>query len=125
MCLLIFPVFSAEFMPKYNDSIKNYGLGIYFGDGSATVFSEPDDKSAVVARMKWDTEYVYINDEIKEPKNVFAVFLPKNALSGFIATDEQGDEYTEIIYDNSRGLKGWVKNSPDNRAFYWRQLFYK
>lgn len=119
------PCFSAEFLPKYNDNIVNYGIGLYFGEGSAIVYEEPDEKSHVVAKLYWDADKVQINDRILAPKNVFAVFLPKNALSGFIALDEQNENYTQIIYDNSKGLTGWIKNAPDTRVFYWRQLFYK
>ena len=43
----------------------------------------------------------------------------------FIAIDEEKNEYTKVIYDTSNGLSGWIKNPPDSKAFYWRQLFYK
>ncbi|MCR4880994.1 MAG: hypothetical protein K6A44_03470 [bacterium] len=123
--VLTLPAFCAEFLPKYKSSITDYGIGIYFGDGKATVYAEPDDKSNVVAKLSWDTEKVKINGEETIPKNVFGVFLPENALSGFIALDELGTEYTKIVYDTAKGLSGWIKNAPDNKVFYWRQLFYK
>ena len=123
--LIAFPVLSVEFVPRYNDNFTNYGIGLLFGNGKATVYEKPDDTSSVVAELSWDADKVMINDRIEQPKNVFAVFLPQQALSGFIAIGEQGDEYTEIIYDNPKQLTGWVKHSPENKACYWRQLFYK
>ena len=125
LTLFVFPAFAADYMPKYSDSIRNFGIGIYFGDGTATVYSEPDENSKILAKMAWDADKVKIDERVTEPKNVFAVFLPDNALSGFIALDEQGTEYTKILYDNQKGLSGWIKNAPDTRVFYWRQLFYK
>ena len=122
---LILPAFCTDYMPRYADSIRNFGIGIYFGNGKATVYSEPDENSEVLAKMTWDADKVQINDRIADPKNVFAVFVPQNALSGFIALDEQGTEYIKILYDNQKGLSGWIKNSPDEKVFYWRQLFYK
>lgn len=122
---LTLPILAVEFLPRYNDSIKNYGIGIYFGNGATTVYQEPNDKSPIIAKLNWDAENVYMGKEILSPRNIFAVFLPEKGLSGFIATDEQGTEYTEIIYNNSKGLKGWIKNDTENKAFYWRQLFYK
>ena len=122
---LILPAFCVEYMPKYTDNIKNFGIGIYFGDGDLVVHQEPNENSSVLANIFWDTEKVVVNKQVYEPKRVFAVFSPKNALSGFIATDEQGEEYTKIIYDTVNNKEGWIKNSPDNKAFYWRQLFYK
>lgn len=118
-------VFGVEFLPKYKDNFKNYGIGLYFGDGVATVYEKPNDTSTIIAKLTWNTDKVYINERVTEPKNVFAVFLPTNALSGFIAIDENDEKYTKIIYDNSKQLTGWVKNSPDVKAYYWRQLFYK
>jgi len=124
MFILAIPCFAIDYVPKYNDAIKNYGIGLYFGDGVAVVYSEPNDKSEIVAKLTWDTEEVKINDKIISPKNVFAVFLPDNAISAFIALDEQDNEYTKIVYDNVNGLSGWIKNAPDAKVFYWRQLFY-
>lgn len=122
---LSLPAFCVEFMPKYKDSLQNFGIGLYFGEGNATVFQEPDENSPIVAELSWDIEEVRIDGETTQPKNVFGVFLPEHALSGFIATDEIGTEYTKIIYDSENNLEGWIKNAPDNKVFYWRQLFYK
>ena len=124
-CFILFPAIASEFLPRYNNNIKNYGIGLYFGNGTATIYQSPDEKSPIIAKLNWDAENVYFGNKIASPKNIFAVFIPEKGLSGFIATDEQGIEFTEIIYDNSKGLKGWIKNAPDNKAFYWRQLFYK
>ena len=123
LCLML-PAFSVDFMPKYNDSIKDYGIGLYFGEGEVTVYEEPNDKSQVIADIHWDAEHVFINDTAYDPRYIFGIFLPKKALAGFIALDEDGD-YTKIIYDNSRGLSGWIKNAPETKAYNWRQLFYK
>jgi len=125
LLILILPAFAVDFLPRYKNNIKNFGIGLYFGEGVATVYKAPDDKSQVVAKLNWNTEKVSINNKVYQPKEIFAVFLPQNALSGFIALDEQGSEYTEIIYNNLSGAKGWIKNAPDTKVFYWRQLFYK
>ena len=37
--LIILPAFCVDFMPKYKDSIKNYGIGLYFGEGDAVVYA--------------------------------------------------------------------------------------
>ena len=123
-CLAL-SAFAVQYSPKYKTSFSDCGIGLYFGEGKATVFTEPDDKSEVLAQLTWDAQSVDINGEKVAPKSVFAIFSPQRALSGFIALDEIGTEYTKIIYDNSKQLTGWIKNSPDNRVFYWRQLFYK
>ena len=123
--LFITPGFGVDFLPKYNNSINNYGIGLYFGNGDATLYKEADDKSPVVAKLSWDTQSVSVNGIKTEPKNVFGVFLPDNALSGFIVLDEEGSNYTKVIYDNKKGLSGWIKNAPNTKVFYWRQLFYK
>ena len=125
--VLIFSMsaFCIEFMPKYKDSIKDFGIGLYFGEGKAVVYAQPDDKSEVLARLSWNEQRVNIDNETVQPKEVFGVFLPDNALSGFIALDEQGTEYTKIVYNQNKGLSGWIKNTPGSKVFYWRQLFYK
>lgn len=124
-CFFILPAVAIEYIPRYNTSIKNYGIGLYFGEGKATVYEQPDENSPILAQISWDANKVLINKEVFEPKNIFAVFLPKNGLSGFIAIGEQNEEYTEIIYDNTKQLTGWIKNSPENKVFYWRQIFYR
>jgi len=114
---------AVTFIPKYTDDIKSYGIGLFFGKGTAVVYERPTESSQVVANLSWNQNKVSIDGVPTEPKNVFAVFIPEKSLSGFIATDEQ-DDYTEIIYSRDKNLSGWVKNDG-NRAFYWRQLFYK
>ena len=125
ICLLCaVPAFCVEFMPKYKDNLKDCGIGLYFSEGAATVYEKPDENSKVIAKLSWDSDKVILNDMIMPPKNVFAVFIPSNALSGFIAVDEEG-EYTKIIYNNAKQQTGWIKNAPDTKVYYWRQLFYK
>lgn len=116
---------AVEYMPKYKNSLSNYGIGLYFGEGKVTVLEAPDENAKVLARLSWDANTVDIDGLKKEPKNVFAIFSPQKSLSGFIALDEIGTEYTKIIYDNQKQLSGWIKNSPENKVFYWRQLFYR
>ena len=122
---LAFPAFCVEYIPKYKGNIPNYGIGLYFGTGKATVYEAPDVNSPIVAELSWDSETAKINNESTSPKNIFAVFLPKKALSAFIVVDEQGTEFTKIIYNTPQQLTGWIKNEEQNKAFYWRQLFYK
>ena len=122
---LTLPAMCVEFIPKYKGNIQNYGIGLYFGTGKATVYEAPDTNSKVLAELSWDAQTVKINNEIIAPKNVFAVFIPRKSLSGFIVVDEQGTEFTKIIYNNPQQLEGWIKNEEQNKAFYWRQLFYK
>ncbi len=119
------PVFCAEFLPKYRNSFQNYGIGIYFGEGKITVYEEPSTTSKVLATVDWNKDYAFINNVQTKPQNVFIVFLPDNALAGFVAVDEEGAEFTKIVYDAQKQLTGWIKNTPENKPFYWRQLFYK
>ena len=111
--LFAFPALCVEFVPKYKENIPNYGIGLYFGTGKTTVYEAPNTNSKILAELSWNSESVKINDNITTPKNVFAVFIPRKSLSGFIVVDEQGTEFTKIIYDNKNQLEGWIKNEAN------------
>ena len=109
---LIFSLFfclaaiAVDYTPKYKSSLSNCGIGLYFGEGKATVYQEPNEKSQILAKLSWDANTVDINGEKTDPKNVFAIFSPQKSLSGFIALDEIGTEYTKIIYNHSARVHG-------------------
>lgn len=125
--MLLTPAFAKnkEFMPKYHGSLQNFGIGLYFGNGNVTIYSAPDEKSKVLTKLTWDENYVYENNKEIEPVEVFAVFVPRKGLSAFIAVDETENKYTQIIYDLKNGKIGWIKNNENEKAYYWRQLFYR
>ncbi len=116
---------NKEFMPKYHSSFQNFGIGLYFGNGKITIYSEPNEKSRILTKLKWDENFVYENNREIEPVDVFAVFVPRKGLSAFIATDETEGKYTQIIYDLKNNKIGWIKNADNEKALYWRQLFYR
>lgn len=118
-------VFATEYSPKYHDSIKNYGIGLYFATGAVTIYEQPDETSNVLEKMNWDNKNVYTLAGSKKPQNVFALFSPKKGMAGFIAIDEEGTSYTKIIYNIPGNLSGWIKNDKDCRVFYWGELFQK
>ena len=63
LLFITLPALAVDYMPKYNSDIKNYGIGLYFGEGKATLYAQPDDKSHVIAKLAWDADYVYINED--------------------------------------------------------------
>jgi len=114
-----------DYIPKYNNSINYYGIGAYFAQNSVVIYQEPNEKSQVLVSFAWDNDkIVKTSDSEINIINSFITFLPNEKVTIF-AVDDETEGWVQIVYDQKRALKGWVKISETAKFYYWRKILYK
>ncbi|EKE02216.1 MAG: hypothetical protein ACD_20C00410G0002 [uncultured bacterium] len=125
MSFIISPkAFSDGFLPRYSDSINNYGIGIYLAPKEFSIYAEPDQKSNIVEHIRWNNFGVSSLNNKLSSKNVFIAFIPKNNTAIMTAVDDM-ENWCQVIYDRKTGAKGWVKITDSNKFLTWLDFMTK
>ena len=101
-------VFALDYLPKYKDSVKNFGIGVYFAPVKAVLYSEPDETSKVVDVISWDEDGVQSLNDARSVNNVFLIFKPADKVALF-AVDEEIDGWCRVFYDQANSKSAWIK----------------
>lgn len=103
--------YAAEYMPSSFKSFNSYMIGIYFAPEEIKIYSTPDEKSELKELIRWNTHGVEAVPEQVSSSEAFLAFVPskKYALMQVVSEDDN-DDWVEIIYNKKTGDKGWVKN---------------
>lgn len=95
-------------------------FGVYQVGHSMTVYAEPDEKSPIKQKIIWTKESV--NPAELKLTDLFAVYIEKKDLALMSVTDETED-WVEVIYDNSKGSRGWIKKDDPYKFNTWMTFY--
>jgi hypothetical protein len=105
---------------RYHDGLQ-YGTGVYFAPYRFTVYSQPDEKSPVIAEYRWsrqsgigDIAYTTPNGgpQGTSAENVFICFYPSLDVAMMPVLSENGQGWAEVVYNQSTKKSGWVRLKP-------------
>ncbi|MCM1338210.1 MAG: hypothetical protein NC191_00890 [Muribaculaceae bacterium] len=95
-------------------------IGLYQVGNDVKIYKEPSEDSQILYRIRWNnTEF--FPDEIGFDR-FFVVFLEKKALA-LVAAVDYTDDWVEIVYDNSKGLTGWIKRDDPYKFMTWINFY--
>lgn len=102
---------ATEYMPYSSKSFNSYMIGIYFAPEEIKIYSNPDEKAELEAIIRWNIHGTESVPEQLSSSEVFLAFVPskKYALMQ-VVSENDNDDWVEIIYNKKTGKKGWVKN---------------
>lgn len=107
---------ASDVMPRYV-SLKNTDtIGFYQVSGSITLYKEPDEKSPIIHSFSWSKDSIF--PENTKFEDLFAIYLSKKDLALMNVTDET-EEWVEVVYDNSKNSRGWIKKEDPYRFMSW------
>ncbi len=120
--LLMLPLsaYSADVVPQYVSVQQTNTLGLYQAPNEIMLYKEPSEASTLVHSISWIGEKIF--PESVKPQNLFVVYVPSKNLAYLAVTDETED-WVQVIYNNSTGAKGWIKNDDPYRFSTW-VMFY-
>ena len=120
--LLMLPLsaYSADVVPQYVSIQQTNTLGLYQAPNEIILYKEPSEASTLVHSISWIGEKIF--PESVRPQNLFVVYVPSKNLAYLAVTDETED-WVQVIYNNSTGAKGWIKNDDPYRFSTW-VMFY-
>lgn len=111
---------AVDILPEFVIPAAPITYGVYQVGHGIALYSEPNDKAPVVKKITWNTEGIIPNDLTFA--DLFAVYIGKNDLALMSVTDET-DDWVEVIYDNRKGLKGWIKKDDPFKFNTWMNFY--
>lgn len=95
-------------------------VGMYQVGDDITIYKEPDEKSQILYRVRYNnTEF--FPEEIGFEK-FFVVYLEKKSLA-LVGVMDYLDDWVEIVYDNSTGATGWIKKDDPYKFMTWINFY--
>jgi len=130
------PVFTAPaqaqlsgygFSPQRFKDGTNYGVGIYFAPYDVSLYSQPSERSPLVAEFHWQHKSTGNSVVMVTPggsrksvaaDKVFFSFYPQLDVAMMAVSAESEDGWVEVIYDQAHQKTGWVhlKDAPADKA---------
>ena len=111
---------AVDILPEFVIPAAPITYGVYQVGHGIALYSEPNDKAPVVKKITWNTEGIIPNDLTFA--DLFAVYIGKKDLALMSVTDET-DDWVEVIYDNRKGLKGWIKKDDPFKFNTWMNFY--
>lgn len=118
--MLPLSAYSADVVPQYVSIQQTNTLGLYQAPNEIILYKEPSEASTLVHSISWIGEKIF--PESVKPQDLFVVYVPSKNLAYLAVTDETED-WVQVIYNNSTGAKGWIKNDDPYRFSTW-VMFY-
>ena len=113
---LIMPVNAKTVMPSHVSKVYTNTLGVYQADKEITLYASPEETSNVIARILWEGDVIQPTG--MDLAKVFIVYLPQKELA-LLAVIDETEEWVQVLYDNEKGLRGWVKKDDPYRFMSW------
>lgn len=112
--------FAVDILPESVMPNNPNTFGVYQVGHAVVVYAEPNDKAAIVKKITWNADGVIPGDLTYA--DLFTVYIGKKDLALMSVTDET-DDWVEVIYDNSKGLKGWIKKDDPFKFNTWMNFY--
>lgn len=114
----------ADVIPTYKNSIKHYGIGTLNMVNNFIVYQKPDETSQILKRIDYSTLHNLAMFNVKTciDKTLIA-YMPSDNIALVAVESNPETGWFEIIYDQSSGATGWVKQSDMNNFRTWKQTF--
>jgi len=95
-------------------------VGLYQVKDDITIYKFPDEDAQILYRVRWNSEEFF--PESIGANNFFALFISKKGLA-YVNVVDIVDGWVEIVYDNSKGLTGWIKEDDPYKFMTWTNFY--
>lgn len=95
-------------------------VGLYQVGNDVKIYKFPDENSQILYRVRWNADD-FFPPEIGA-RNFFTVFIEDKELALVDAVDV-ADGWVEIVYNNSTGETGWIKEDDPYKFMTWINFY--
>lgn len=95
-------------------------VGLYQVKDDIIIYKFPDEDAQILYRIRWNSEEFF--PESIGANNFFALFITKKDLA-YVNVVDIVDGWVEIVYDNSKGLTGWIKEDDPYKFMTWTNFY--
>ncbi|MDD3014079.1 MAG: hypothetical protein PHC34_10290 [Candidatus Gastranaerophilales bacterium] len=115
--------YAAEFMPGSMNSINNHVIGVYFAPEEIKIYATPEENSELIEIIRWNAHGVEAVSQDLSSKETFLAFVPNKKYALMSVTSEnENNDWIEVIYNKKTEDKGWVKNPTFDRFKTWLEF---
>lgn len=112
--------FAKDIIPTQPSMEGVRTVGLYQVKDDITIYKFPDEDAQILYRVRWNKEE-FFPDSIGAD-NFFSVFIAKKDLA-YVNVVDIVDGWVEIVYDNSKGLTGWIKEDDPYKFMTWTNFY--
>jgi len=113
-------VFAKDIIPVTPSMEGVRTVGLYQVKDDINVYKFPDEDAQILYRIRWNKEEFF--PESIGADNFFALFITKKDLA-YVNVVDIVDGWVEIVYDNSKGLTGWIKEDDPYKFMTWTNFY--
>lgn len=122
--LMIFVIasgcFAKDIIPSSPIANIVQTVGLYQVGKDVNIYKYPNEKSQILYRVRWNFEEFFPQNIGAE--NFFTVFIADKEL-GLVNTVDVVDGWVEIVYNNSTGETGWIKEDDPYKFMTWINFY--
>ena len=120
LLLISLNAWSKDIIPvqPFDDNVRTVGL--YQVKDDINIYKFPDENSQILYRIRWNNEEFF--PESIGANNFFSLFISKKNLA-YVNVVDIVDGWVEIVYDNSKGLTGWIKEDDPYKFMTWTNFY--
>lgn len=96
-------------------------VGLYQVGNDITIYKFPSEEAQILYRIRWKSEQDFFPEEIGA-NNFFAVYIAKKGLA-LINVVDITEGWVEIVYNNSTGETGWIKEDDPYKFMTWINFY--
>ena len=113
-------VLAKDIIPSSPTLVNVHTVGLYQVGNDVTIYKFPDEKSQILYRVRWNANEFF-------PSNIgankfFSVFIAEKELA-LINVVDIADGWVEVVYDNSTGATGWIKEDDPYKFMTWINFY--
>ncbi|MBP3820949.1 hypothetical protein J6G99_04820 [bacterium] len=113
-------VLAKDIIPNTPTLVNVHTVGLYQVGNDVTIYKFPDDNSQILYRVRWNSDEFFPADI--GANNFFSVFVSKKELA-LINVVDIADGWVEIVYNNSTGATGWIKEDDPYKFMTWINFY--
>mgnify|MGYP002624067187 CR=1 FL=1 len=118
--ILALGVNAKDIIPSQPEIDNVRTVGMYQVKDDITIYKFPDEDSQILYRIRWNSEEFF--PESIGADNFFELFLAKKELA-FVNVVDIADGWVEIVYNNSTGETGWIKEDDPYKFMTWTNFY--
>ncbi len=115
---------AKDYMPKYEKSITNQGIGVLYAEKTFNVYKKPHLSSEITDRIRWGSNGVIAKGKLVKPFFVFIAFKPQEK-KALLAVKDEIEGWCEVYINSKSGESGWVKKSENTKFYSWYKFINK
>lgn len=113
-------VLASDVIPTSPGVVTVNTVGMYQIGNDVTIYKFPDEKSQILYRVRWNGEEFF--PQTIGAEKFFSLYIANKGLA-YVNVVDVVDGWVEIVYNNSTGESGWIKEDDPYKFMTWINFY--